>query len=79
MKPTDLINLDVYPLNRLDTPAGHKLITRIRRSLDLDGSCTLPEFVTDKGLQVMRSQAISLADQAYAGPTLASPYFFNYP
>ena len=78
MKPIDLINLDVYPLNRLDTPAGHNLITRIRDSLDLDGSCTLPEFITDKALQVMRFQAISLTEKAYVGPASASPYFFNY-
>ncbi|MBO68346.1 MAG: hypothetical protein CL398_08540 [Acidiferrobacteraceae bacterium] len=78
MKPIDLINLDLYPLDRLETPAGHKLVTSIRDSLELDGSCTLPDFVTANALQAMRSQAISLADKAYSGPTSASPYFFNY-
>jgi hypothetical protein len=78
MKAEDLLNLDWYPLDQLDSNYGKSLITHIRQRLTNDGSCTLPRFVTDNALKTMASQAAFISDKAYSGPTSVSPYFFNY-
>ena len=78
MKAEKLINLDRYPLDQLDSPHGKSLISHIRQSLRNDGSCALARFVTDSALKTMASQAESINDKAYSGPTSVSPYFFNY-
>ena len=78
MKAEELLNLERYPLDQLDSSRGKYLVSQTRQSLAHDGSCTLPRFVTDSALKTMVSQAASLRGQAYLGPTSVSPYFFNY-
>ena len=78
MKAEELVNLDWYPLNQLDSACGKTLVSHIRQSLSNDGSCILPRFVTDSALKTMVSQTESINGKAYSGPTAVSPYFFNY-
>jgi hypothetical protein len=77
-KVEELLNMDKYPLDQLDSPRAKNLVSQIRQSLTNDGTCTLPKFVTNNALKTMASQAVSLKDKAYSGPTSVSPYFFNY-
>ena len=78
MKAEELLNLDKYSLDQLDSTHGKSLVSHVRQSLAHDGSCTLPRFVTDSALKTMASQAASLNEKAYSGPTSVSPYFFDY-
>ena len=73
-----IINTALYPLDRLDSTDGHVLLNRVRNSLQQDGCCTLPDFVTADVLQVMATEARGITHLAYPGPTEVSPYFFNY-
>jgi len=75
---TPIINTDLYPVDDLLSDAARSSVKRVRDSLDQDGSCTLPNFVTAQALTEMARQAISIAHLAYPGPTEVSPYFFNY-
>jgi hypothetical protein len=78
MQITEIIELDRYPLHEPGSEDGIALINSVRAALQDSGSCTLDGFVTDAARQKMVSQAESLTDLAYPGPTQVSPYFFDY-
>lgn len=72
------INTDRYPLDDLDSPAARRWLGELRAQLDIDGSCTLAEFVRADILETMRDEALGIAHLAYPGPREVTPYFFNY-
>lgn len=74
----DVIDLDRYPLDRLESEEGRSWLASIRQRLADDGSCTLPQFARESALATLIEQAESVAHLAYPGPTEVSPYFFNY-
>ncbi len=73
-----IINTGVYPVDNLSSADARNWVAQLRASLEQDGSCTLPNFVTAPALTRMAQQALSIAHLAYPGPTEVSPYFFNY-
>jgi hypothetical protein len=73
-----IVNTAIYPLDCLDSTDGQALLKRVRTSLQQDGCCTLPDFVTADVLQDMATEANRITHLAYPGPTEVSPYFFNY-
>ena len=77
-KVYEFIDLDRYPLDRLDSYAGQKLIAEIQNALESDGSCALPGFVHESVIAEMAAEADSLSQLAYSGPAEVTPYFFNY-
>ena len=78
MNINEIIDLDSYPLDRLDSSGGRTILRRVRDSLAEDGCCTLENFVLPGARELMAGQAESIAHLAYPGPTEVSPYFFNY-
>ena len=72
-----IINVDRYPLIELKNRAS-ELVAFVRRELEQDGACTLPDFVLEEALVCMVQQAEALTPLAYPGPREATPYFFNY-
>jgi hypothetical protein len=73
-----ILNLKRYPLDDLDSIEGQALLARVKQQLESDGSCVLPEFITERARQKMVRQALSLEDVSYPGPTSVTPYYFNY-
>jgi predicted 2-oxoglutarate/Fe(II)-dependent dioxygenase YbiX len=73
-----IINSDLYPVERLDAAASRAWLDEVRNDLERHGSCTLADFVTPDALREMSAQAQSITHLAYAGPAEVSPYFFNY-
>jgi hypothetical protein len=73
-----IINTALYPLDHLGSNDGQALLKRVRTSLQQNGSCTLPDFVSAEVLQQMADEARSITHLAYPGPTEVTPYFFNY-
>ena len=76
--PTQIINSELYPIDRLYSASGKAWLEEVHAALEGDGSCTLPNFVAPAVLQQMAAQAQSITHLAYAGPTEVAPYFFNY-
>ncbi|RLA14794.1 MAG: hypothetical protein DRQ59_02550 [Gammaproteobacteria bacterium] len=58
--PYQLIDLDRYPLNNLDSEAGQQLIADTQVSLGTTGACSLPGFVRASAISEMAAQASSL-------------------
>lgn len=78
IQPRDLVDLDRYPIDDLESPRGRALIEGTRRSMAENVLCALPGFLRPESIARMVSEAEALEPLAYSGPTEASPYFFNY-
>ena len=76
--PATLVDLSRYPVSDLDSDVGRALVTRMRAELDRDGACCLPGFLNVNAIERLAEEARSLEPLAYAGPSEASPYFFDY-
>ncbi|MCP4769729.1 MAG: arpA protein [Gammaproteobacteria bacterium] len=76
--PTQIINRELYPIDRLESATGKAWLDEVRKQLERDGSCTLADFVAPEMLRTMAAEAQSITHLAYAGPTEVTPYFFNY-
>ncbi len=76
--PADFVDLSRYPNTAIYSADGRDLIARMQGQMERDGACCLQEFLTGGALERLAEEARALAPLAYAGPTEASPYFFNY-
>jgi len=74
----EIVNTALYPLDRLDSIDGKRLLHQVRNTLQRDGSCILANFVTSEVLQQMAAEVRNITHLAYPGPVEVSPYFFNY-
>ena len=74
----EIIDLERYPLDRLESIEGQRLLLQVRERLGDDGSCTLPDFVSEAMRAQMVDEIRGITHLAYPGPTEVSPYFFNY-
>ena len=56
MRVTDLVNLDAYPIQDIESPVAQTLVTRCRQDLDKSALCTLEQFVSSDALMAMKSE-----------------------
>ena len=73
-----IVNTARYPLDRLQSAAGQALLLQVRERMQLDGCCTLPDFITSEVRERMAAEVREITHLAYPGPSEVSPYFFNY-
>ena len=73
-----LVDLERYPIDQLDFPAGNALVKRPQADLAGDGATSLPQFLNPDALSAFADEAEGLVPLAYRGPTDVSPYFFKY-
>lgn len=71
----DVVNLETYPIHRLDTAQGRALIARCRAELKADGVCNLPGFLTPAAVDRMVTLAGELADRAWRSDQSHTIYF----
>lgn len=69
-----LIDLDRYPLDRLDEPEGAALLARCRAALAGDGCAVLPRFIRTEALAEMARESLRLAPRAHINDTRTNPY-----
>lgn len=71
---SDLINLDRYPFDRLDSEAGQALIAECRQQLNDDGCVVLDGFVRDDALVRLEQETERLSPEAHYNETETNPY-----
>ena len=54
--PTDLVDLERYPLLDLDSPSGRDLVARCRSSLDEGALCMLPGFLSEAAVRQLTTE-----------------------
>jgi hypothetical protein len=70
-----LVDLERYPVDRLDTPEGQALVASCRAQLETNGCCNLTGFVRKEAVAAMREEALGLEDMAYRQDGRRNAYF----
>jgi hypothetical protein len=65
MSPGSLVNQVDYPLSRLGSPEGVRLIAECNERLLSSGVCLLPGFITPAALEIMAAEARAEEPHAY--------------
>ncbi|WP_458320011.1 HalD/BesD family halogenase [Mycolicibacterium brisbanense] len=71
----DVVDLDRYPINDLDSDRGRAFLAECREQLRRDGVCNLPGFVTTEAVAEMIRQAGELASAAHRTDDTHTVYF----
>jgi hypothetical protein len=61
----EIVDLDRYPIHRLDSPAGRALVAEARAALGGVGACDLPGFLRLEAITAAVESALSLRAGAY--------------
>ena len=73
----DIVDLDTYPIHRLDSPVRAELVAETRKQMDAVGCCRISDFVRPEAIAAMKEEAERLHDRTtwavmdhnpYAGP-----------
>ncbi|HEY5701432.1 MAG TPA: hypothetical protein VIT83_05035 [Gammaproteobacteria bacterium] len=72
--PASLINLSKYPLSRLGSPEGARLIAECHERLSTSGVCVLKEFILPAALDSMVAEARDAEPDAYFGRSSHNAY-----
>ena len=78
MKVTDLVNLDAYPIQDIQSPTARALVAKCRQDLDKNALCTLEDFVSPEALMVMKTEIDGLLNSAYRAEHERTPYSWRY-
>ena len=65
MNISQIVDLDRYPLDRLDSPEGHALVVACQQQLNETGSCLLPGFFSHAALEAARSDGLDKLNTAH--------------
>lgn len=74
-KFTDIVSLEKYPIDRLDSPAGKGLIEQCQQQIRTEGIFSLPNFLTPQGLAGCLSLAHAVAPLGYRSKDRHNPIF----
>ena len=74
MSPTQLIDLDKYPIDNLTSENGKRLVAECRKALDDVALCMLPGFIRAEALPTMISEIEDLSHSAFAFDTARIAY-----
>jgi hypothetical protein len=72
--PANLINLSKYPLNRLGSPEGARLVAHCHERLTTSGLCLLKEFITPAALDILAAEAREAESRAYFARSTHNAY-----
>jgi alkylated DNA repair dioxygenase AlkB len=71
----DVVNLNAYPIDDLDSEAGQALVRDCRRQLADTGVCTLADFLRPEAVAAMVQLAGELSDKAWKSDQTHTVYF----
>lgn len=79
MSLSHVIDLDRYPIDRLDSPPGAALVDRCRADLAAGGACQLPGFLRSEAVARLVAEALGKRGQAYRTDDVHNVYFEEVP
>ena len=71
----DLVDLDRYPIDRLDSPGGQAFVRDCQRDLAERALCALPDFIRPQWLPCMRDEAAVLIPFGHYRQEEYGPYY----
>lgn len=75
LAPDTLVDLDRYPLDRLESAPARAVVAALAGQLRADGLCRLPGFLTPGATALLAAEAEALAPLAYRGMAEQTPYY----
>ncbi|MGI9605497.1 MAG: HalD/BesD family halogenase [Acidimicrobiales bacterium] len=69
-----IIDLDRYPIHRLDDPVRHELVAETRSQMDALGCCRISDFIRPDAIDNMKAEAQSLHEQTFWAEQSHNPY-----
>jgi hypothetical protein len=69
-----VVDTDRYPLSEPDNPARRDLVSHVRRELQDDGCCVLPDFVRRSLNGTLRQQGAAIAPRAHHDVEVVNAY-----
>ncbi|RZV40762.1 MAG: hypothetical protein EX269_17225 [Acidimicrobiales bacterium] len=69
-----VIDLDTYPVHRLESTTRGDLVAETRSQMDAVGCCRLSDFVRPEAIATMLTEATELHDQTYWAEKTHNPY-----
>jgi 2OG-Fe(II) oxygenase superfamily len=69
------VDLDRYPIDRLDSPEAHTLVARCRADMAARGVSQLPGFLTLAAIDEILAAAQQLSPQGWASESIHNVYF----
>jgi len=74
MDPSQIVDLDRYPIDQPDAPACQALVASCRRDIETQALCMLPDFLRPDALEVLQGESQALAPKACRMDNLRTPY-----
>ena len=74
----DLVNLQAYPIQDIESPAAQELVAKCQKDLDKRALCTLEEFVSPEAVMAMKSEIDGILNIAYYAEHQRTPYSWRY-
>ena len=71
----DLVDIDRYPIDDLDSPAGRALVERCRADLAATGACQLEGFLRPSAVERLVAEALAQSDQGFVNEAVHNVYF----
>jgi hypothetical protein len=71
----DVIDLERYPLDDLDSPRGRRLVAACRDELEATGACKLDGFLRDDAVRRLAEQASALSEHGFPNDERNTVYF----
>ena len=75
----EIVDLDRYPIHRLDSPAGRALVDEARAALGAVGACDLPGFLRSEVMAAAVESALSVRGSAYRTEQTHDVEFSGHP
>ncbi|GAA3800540.1 hypothetical protein GCM10022226_20170 [Sphaerisporangium flaviroseum] len=75
LTPAGIIDLDRYPIDRLDGSEGRAMLDAIRADLRARGACQLPGFLRQEAVDRLVTEATGKRDIAYRTDDVHNVYF----
>jgi len=69
-----IIDLDRYPIHRLDSKTRHELVATTREEMDRYGCFRISNFIRDEAIDTMLTEAMALHEQAFWAEQDHNPY-----
>jgi hypothetical protein len=73
--PGQLIDLERFPIDDLDSSLGCDFLRECQAELDAAGACNLASFVRDHAIETMVAEALELLSLAYRKDIRRNAYF----
>ena len=73
----DIVDLDKYPINDLNSPKIKSLIEKCKKDLDQYSCSTIPNFILPKSLNIMNQELEKQLDEVYMSKESINAYLYS--